>query len=270
MNVESIILAAGCASRFDFRDSSYKKYLLPFARSNILNYIIVGMIKAGIKKINLIVDMDADTTEIKKSCFSFLKNISFKTTNISLNFIENDNIERENGYSLFLGAKNVNSEFFILSMADHIFSVNVYEELIKKYNNQDIVLATDPIKIIGHYDLEDCTKVLGYNAQIKEIGKQIENYNRLDMGAFLMKTKTIKRISQFIEKIDDKFGVSDILLSAINLDFNVSYLDFPDTIWLDVDNHNEYEKLKQLFNKTSKYRPFNLDILIKKSLFNNT
>ena len=152
-------------------------------------------------------------------------------------------------------------------MADHIFSINVYEELINNYDNQDVILATDPMKIDGYYDLDDCTKVIGSNSQIKKIGKNIKGYDRLDMGAFIMKTSTIQKISQDIEKKREKFGVSDILLSAIELNLKVSYLDFPHTIWLDIDNHLEFEKLKTIFNKKSKYHPFNLDILMDKSSF---
>ena len=265
--LESIILAAGYSSRFNFEDSSFRKYLLPFERSNILNYVIMSMTKAGISRINIVIDDKTEKSQITDSCTNFFEKIKIDRHKMDLNFIRNNYSERENGYSLFLGARDVSSETFILSMADHIFYVNVYEELINNYNNQDIVLATDPMKIAGFYDLDDCTKIFGANFQIKKIGKKIEDYNRLDMGCCIMKTSTIQKISQDIEKNKDMFGVSDIAISAINLNLNISYLDFPDTIWLDVDNHNEYEKLKKIFNKSSKYRPFNLDIIFDKSSF---
>ncbi|MBD3342896.1 MAG: NTP transferase domain-containing protein [Candidatus Lokiarchaeota archaeon] len=267
MTTESIILAAGYSSRFNFKDNSYKKYLLPFERSTILNYVIVGMIYSGIDKINLIVDAHAKTTKITKSCYRFLKRIGINSDELKLNFIRNDYIERENGYSLFLGINEVESDKFVLSMSDHIFSINIYDDLIKNFKNEDIVLATDPMKIDGYYDLEDCTKVFGENYEIKEIGKKISEYNRLDMGAFIMKTNTIKNVAQKVADKLQKFGVSDILLSAVNNNLIVKYLDFPETIWLDVDNHIEYGKLKKIFNKTNEYQPFNLDLSFKKSTF---
>ncbi|MFX1558805.1 MAG: NTP transferase domain-containing protein [Promethearchaeota archaeon] len=260
--MESVILAAGYSSRFNFEDNSYRKYLLPFERSNILNYVIVSMFKAGIFRINIIIDDKTEKALIIDSCTQFFDKINLEHQKLSLNFIRNSYSERENGYSLFLGAKEVFSDFFILSMADHIFSVNVYEILIKNYNKEDVILATDPMKIKGVYDLDDCTKVLGSNLEIKKIGKRIPYYNRLDMGVFIMKTSSIQKISQDVERKKNKFGVSDIVISAIDLNLKISYLDFPETIWLDVDNHIEYEKLKKIFNKSSKYSPFNLDILI--------
>ena len=93
------------------------------------------------------------------------------------------------------------------------------------------------------------------------IGKKILDYNRLDMGVFMMKSKTIRNLSQKIEKQKQKFGVSDIVLSAINSNLRVAYLDFPKTIWLDIDTDIEYQKLNSIFYKSSKFRPFNLDLL---------
>lgn len=257
--LESIILAAGYSSRFNFDDDSYKKFLLPFERSNILNYIIAGMIVAGVHKINIVVDDNVSQTQISDSCNNFINKIRIDQP--ALNFITNNFSERENGYSLYLGIKEVSSEFLVLSMADHIFSENIYLHLIKNFNNQDIVLATDPMEIEGVYDFDDCTKIYGKNSKIEKIGKKILNYNRLDMGVFIMKKATIRKISQDVEKNMNKFGVSDIVNLAIKLNLNVAYFDFPNTIWLDVDNHYEYNKLNNLFNSSKKFHPFNLDFI---------
>ncbi len=256
-NLESIILAAGYSSRFNFDDDSFRKYLLPFERSNILNYIIVAMIKAGIGKINIVVDDKVSQTKISDSCNNFIEKIRIELP--VLNFIINKYSEKENGYSLYLGIKEISSEFFILSMADHIYTDNIYLHLIKNYNNKDITLATDPMEIEGVNDLDDCTKVYGNNSQIEKIGKTIFNYNRLDMGAFIMKTKSMRNISQDVEKRMNKFGISDIVNLAINSNLNVTYLDFPKTIWFDIDNHFEYNKMNKIFNNSKKFHPFNLD-----------
>ena len=118
------------------------------------------------------------------------------------------------------------------------------------------------MKIEGIYDLEDCTKIYGANSQIEKIGKNISDYNRLDMGAFLMKTHSIRKISQNVEEHMVKFGVSDIVRSAIDLELNVGFLDFPNTLWLDIDNHFEYDKLKNIFTNSKKFHPFDLDFIV--------
>ena len=123
--LESIILAAGFSSRFK-EDSSFRKYLLTFERSNILNYVILGMTNAGISRINIVIDDKTEKSKITESCTNFFEKIKIDYQKLELNFICNNYSERENGYSLFLGVKEVTSDSFILSMADHIFSVNVY------------------------------------------------------------------------------------------------------------------------------------------------
>ena len=256
--LESIILAAGFCSRFDFKDSALKKYMLPFERSNILNYIIIAMHRAGIEKVNIIIDDKIDKSKIHNTFYDFIDKLEIDDSP-KLNFVENKYSERENGFSLYLGLKKVTSQNFVLSMADHIFSQNLYSILIENYKNQDIILATDPMKVKGIYDLDDCTKIFGNNSQIIKIGKKIPEYNRLDMGVFIMKSNPIRKISEKIEKEKNKFGVSDVVLSAISSNLNVTYYDFSDTIWLDIDTEIEYKKLDKVFYQSSEFRPFNLE-----------
>jgi len=259
-DIEGVILAAGYSSRFNFDDCSFKKFFLPLKKTIILNYVIAGMYSAGIRRINIIIDENVDKSHVIECCFDFGKEIKLDFDDLKLNIIENKFSERENGYSLYLGANAVVSKSFVLSMADHIFSDNIYDILLKNYKGDDIVLATDPMRIKGIYDLEDCTKVFGENANILKIGKHINNYNRLDMGVFVMKTKTVSNISQEIERNNKKFGVSNIILAGIALNLKVTYFDFSNTIWVDVDNETEYKKLKENFNESNKLKPFNLDI----------
>ncbi|MEJ2295505.1 MAG: NTP transferase domain-containing protein [Candidatus Lokiarchaeota archaeon] len=257
---EAVILAAGFSARFNFEKSSFKKFLLPLKKTIILNYVITAMYHAGIRKINIIVDENVDKSNLINCYYDFCDEIKINTSQLEVFLIENQYSERENGYSLFLGINAVESSNFVLSMADHIFSNNIYEILIRHYCQEDVLLATDPMEITGIYDLEDCTKVFGNERFIKAIGKQISDYNRLDMGVFIMKKDSLITIARDIETSYHKFGVSDIVISGIKSNLIVSYYDFPQTIWVDVDNDFEYEKLKRNFGESEKLKPFNLDI----------
>ncbi|MCK4383941.1 MAG: hypothetical protein KAW66_11650, partial [Candidatus Lokiarchaeota archaeon] len=174
------------------------------------------------------------------------------------NIIENKTPERENGYSLFLGLKAISTEYTLLSMADHIFSENIFSQLVMNYHVYDILLATDPINLKDPYKLEDATKIYGLNSFITNIGKEIPKYNRLDMGAFLLRTKVIRNICQEIKLDSYKFGVTDVILLAIESGLDVSYFDFPNVFWLDVDNSSIYEQLKEFFRESSNLHPFGL------------
>ena len=257
--LEGLILAAGYSSRFKFKDRRFNKYFLKLNNSNILGYIIAGMIKTGIKKITIVTSKIL--SERLKYRNKILKPIAYPwnySKNIELIVIENRNPKRENGYSLSLGIRTISSEYTILSMADHIFSKNVFFNLIKSYKKKDILLATDPMYNRGYYDKDDATKVYGEKNLINKIGKGLKNYNRLDMGVFLFKTKDIKKICKKLESGLHKFGVTDVINTALKSDLSVGYYDFPNTIWLDIDDRKNYSQLKRLFNKTSSLHPFGL------------
>ncbi|MFX1385626.1 MAG: NTP transferase domain-containing protein [Promethearchaeota archaeon] len=256
--LEGLILAAGYSSLFNFMDSRFKKYFLKLNNSNILGYIIAGMIKTGIKKIKIVTSKIFNKLKYKKRILKSVSRPWVDLENLELNIIENKIPERENGYSLLLGLNRISSEYTILSMADHIFSKNVFFKMTRNYKKKDILLATDPMYNKGYYDKEDATKVYGENKFIKNIGKDLKNYNRLDMGVFLLKTKKIKKICKEIESNFYKFGVTDVVISALNSDLNVGYYDFPNTIWLDIDDYKKYRQLKRIFNKTSRIHPFGL------------
>jgi len=256
--IEGLILAAGFSNRFNSMDNAFKKYLLKVNNSNILSYIIGGMIKTGIRKINIIASKISNKTKYKKILLNSIGKLGIDFKNFKLNIIENITPERENGYSLFLGLKAISSEYTLLSMADHIFSENIFSQLVMNYHRYDILLATDPLNLKDPCKLEDATKIYGLNSFITNIGKEIPKYNRLDMGAFLLRTKVIRNICQEIKLDKYKFGVTDVILLAIESGLDVGYFDFPNVFWLDVDNSSIYEQLKEFFRESSNLHPFGL------------
>jgi len=170
-----------------------------------------------------------------------------RVTEVSLQDITND--FRKSHIKLFFEIYDIEGTNAHTQYIGHTLTSDYLRRMIRRKRS----------KIDGIYDLDDCTKVNGENSRIVEIGKKIKQFNRLDMGVFIMKTKTIKEISNIIEQKKTKFGVSDILLSAIDMELNISYSDFPNTIWVDVDNENEYEKVKKNFEEKGEFQPFNLN-----------
>ena len=256
--MEGLILAAGCSSRFNSMDNAFKKYLLKVNNSNILSYIITGMIKTGISKITIIASKISNKSKYKQFLLNSIGKLGIDFKNFKLNIIENKIPKRENGYSLFLGLNAISSEYTLLSMADHIFSENIFSQLLMNYHRYDILLATDPMHLKDPNKLEDATKIYGLNSFITNIGKELPKYNRLDMGAFILRTKVIRNLCQEIKLNTYKFGVTNVVLLAIESGLNVSYSDFPNVFWLDVDNSSIYQQLKESYRESSNLRPFGL------------
>ena len=124
------------------------------------------MIKAGIRKIKIVASVIFNKLKYKKRILKTLVPPLINLHNIELDIIENRIPDRKNGYSLFLGLNTISSKYVLLSMADHIFSKNIFSQLVKNYKGNDILLATDPMHSKGYYDIEDATKVYGKNSFI--------------------------------------------------------------------------------------------------------
>ncbi|MFX0137956.1 MAG: NTP transferase domain-containing protein [Candidatus Hodarchaeota archaeon] len=269
-SIEGLVLAAGKSSRFNFKNNVFKKYFLKLNNSNLLCYILVGMIRAGIKKITIVSSKILMRKKFKKILFNNLQHLIPDYKELQIRIVENANPERENGYSLSLGLDSISAKYTLLSMADHIFSKNIYSRILKNYNGHDILLATDPMQSKGYYDLDDATKINGFKSLILNAGKGLSEYNRLDMGVFVLKTNTIRKIGQKLKSQRKKFGVKDIILKATESDLEVRYCDIPDVIWLDVDNFSMYNRLKRLFDKPSKINPFEInEMALKNNLEHN-
>lgn len=265
---EGLILAAGNSSRFKSFDGKFKKSFLGLRNSNILGFILAGMIETGITNIKIVTSKIYSKSKYKKRVLKSVTHSRIDVANLEIDIIENKFPERENGYSLFLGLNKINSEYTVLSMADHIFSKNIFSSMLRNYKKEDIMLATDPMYSKGEYrDKEDATKVYGKDFFIINLGKHLKKYNRLDMGVFILKTKIIRNVSKKVESVSKKFGVTNVVLSALKSKLNINYYDFPKMVWLDIDNYKKYHQMKKFFHKSSKIHPFGL---ISKEYITNT
>ena len=132
IHVEGLILAAGISRRFNFKNKHYKKYFLRLNKASLLAYIISAMHEAGIKSIHVVASRILNKKRFKKRLFKQVKMLLPNVSELTIEIINNPSPERENGYSLYLGLNHVKSDHVLLSMADHVFSKNVYRKLIKK------------------------------------------------------------------------------------------------------------------------------------------
>lgn len=149
---EGLILAAGHSSRFKFIDKRFKKHFLKLHNSNILGYIIAGMIETGITKIKIVTSkIFTNLLKYKKRILKSIPRLKIDLAKLEFEIIENKFPERENGYSLFVGLDRISSEYTVLSMADHIFTQNIFSKMLKNFETKEVLLATDPMDNDGYY-----------------------------------------------------------------------------------------------------------------------
>jgi len=220
-----VILAAGYGTRIN-ENSEIPKGLIKIKDKSI--------IETNIENINDVINISKLIMITNKKFFNLYDDF-LTIFDIKYEILINNSIERGNGYSFFLAKQGVNTDEFILIMSDHVFSKSFIRSAIL---GRGLAVDSDPIYV----DYDDATKVLtDSKGRIKKIGKNLKNYNFIDTGFFIL-NKNIFSYSDEIERLHDKFGVSDIIRKV-----KISVIDVTNNIWVDVDTKKDLKVAKELF-----------------------
>jgi CDP-L-myo-inositol myo-inositolphosphotransferase len=172
----------------------------------------------------------------------------------NFHYVINKHVSRGNGYSGLLGLRKVFEENLgtriILSMGDHLYSYRLINLICKEgINDADIIIATDPKLDNSHVDVEEATKILGTKSGlVVNIGKEISEFNRIDMGVFNLKSKSLLLIQE-LENEQEVFGWTDVVKKAMNKGLTVRYCDMSDHEWIDIDNYYDYRIALNILNE---------------------
>jgi len=209
------------------------KSLLPFGDGTILSNILDNLSQAGIEGFVIVTGFNAGYIhDYIKEHNSFGHNVTF---------VRNDEWQRGNGISVLLSEDAVNGEPFILSMSDHIVSVQAIKRIIESPNEKNLLLVDKAIDDI--FDIDDATKVFLENDLIVNIGKEITHYNGVDCGIFKLNSRFFKAMRRELEA-----GL-DSISAAINRlihhkDMAAVFLKNKES-WIDIDTLEAYEHAKQ-------------------------
>jgi choline kinase len=219
---EAVILMAGSGSRLGGSDETFLKPLVPILGRPLVCYIIDGLIKAGINRINFIVGYQSERLRVAME-----KLVPPKR---EWAFIENPQWQKQNGISLLAAANQVSAPF-LLTMSDHLFDNAIIDLLIRSADADLLNLAVDR-KIDSVFDLDDAMKVQTHGAKVAAIGKNLLDYDAIDTGLFVCP----EAIFDYLEraKRNDDCGLADgIRLMAA--DAKVRAIDIGGAWWQDVD-----------------------------------
>jgi 1L-myo-inositol 1-phosphate cytidylyltransferase len=114
---------------------------------------------------------------------------------VRLTWIDNPEWEKPNGVSLCAARGFLRGRAFLL-MADHLFCPDVLGPLTRLEASGDgVILVVDPD--IGRcYDIEDATKVRRSGNLIVAIGKDLEDYDAIDTGIFVISPALVAELAQ--------------------------------------------------------------------------
>ncbi|WP_202319466.1 bifunctional L-myo-inositol-1-phosphate cytidylyltransferase/CDP-L-myo-inositol myo-inositolphosphotransferase [Archaeoglobus neptunius] len=161
----------------------------------------------------------------------FLRDKGFKYT-----IVKNESPERGNGYSLLISKDFVDRDF-ILVMGDHIYSREFIEEAVK---GRGLIADRSPRFV----EIKEATKVKVDGGRIEDIGKELETFDCVDTGFFILDT-SIFNVADELKELNE-IPLSEVVKRAR---LPVSYVD--GRLWMDVDTKEDVRKANRLLIKTA-------------------
>ena len=184
--MKSLILAAGDGGRLGNLTKNKPKPLIKLLGLSLIERVILTANQAGIKEFVIVVGYLGDKIKAKLG--------TGDRYGVEINYIENNDCQKENGIFV-LKAKGLLNENFILLMSDHIFDVRILKELIDYDTKSSVVLAVDRRR-----PLPEDTKVLEKKERIADIGKNIGESNCIDTGIFLCSPRIFSHIEEAVKE----------------------------------------------------------------------
>ena len=222
---EAVILMAGEGSRLRGSDRTFLKPFVPVLGRPLISYTLDMLLSTGIKALNFVVGYES------KRMIARIKPLI--PSGLSVSFIENRDWQKQNGISL-LAAVDCVAKPFLLTMSDHLFDNAIVDHLIDSSYRDLLNVAVDR-KIDSIFDLEDTMKVRLRGDWVTDIGKDLRDYEAIDIGLFVCPLE----IFDYLERAKSRSCGSDCSLAdgvRLMADNNkVRAIDIGEGWWQDVD-----------------------------------
>ena len=230
--MKALILAAGQGRRQ--RENGDSKPLIPLLGLSFVERVILTAKKSGIKEFLIVTGYNAGKVRkhLKKG----------NKLGVKIDYVYNAEWRKGNGVSV-LKAKDYIQEPFILLMADHLFDDKILFELQQQTIKDDACILCVDKNHHKYLDLEDATKVFMEDGQIKDIGKQLNNYNGIDTGIFLCTPVIFDALEQSINGGDESLAAGMKILANRR---KMKGFDISDRYWLDVDDGSALKNAKSM------------------------
>lgn len=239
----AVILASGYGTRLASYLDNKPKFLLEIHGKPIFTYPLNALIKIGIKKYIFVLPGGW-----KKA---FNKYINTKYKDVEFIVIENKYVSRGNGFSFLLSKGVVDRDYFILSMVDHIYSIAIPLKIKSRFKHKPDIIAYMGVDSNPKYiDLNEATKVkVDRNNNVVKIGKNMEEYNYVDIGIFII-ANNLYRVAEKLEAEKYEFSFTDILNKAVEMGYVIKPVNINPLVWTEIDTPHD---LKELYS--GKRRP---------------
>jgi 1L-myo-inositol 1-phosphate cytidylyltransferase len=247
---EAVILMAGEGSRLRGSDKTFLKPFVPVLGRPLISYTLDMLLSTGIKALNFVVGYES------KRMIARIKPLI--PSGLSASFIENRDWQKQNGISL-LAAVDCVTKSFLLTMSDHLFDNAIVDHLIDSSYRDLLNIAVDR-KIDSIFDLEDAMKVRLRGDWVTDIGKDLRDYEAIDIGLFVCPLE----IFDYLERAKSRSSSSDCSLAdgvRLMADNNkVRAIDIAEGWWQDVDTPQMLRRAERQMAKPGRLSEHSADL----------
>jgi len=237
--LKALILAAGQGRRQ--KENGDSKPLISLLGLSFIERVMLTAKKSGIKEFQIVIGYKG------KKIQKYLGN--GEKLGVNIDYIYNDEWRKGNGISV-LKAKDYIQEPFILLMADHLFDYKILLALQKQTIEDDECILCVDKNHHKYLDVDDATKVFIKDGKIKDIDKQLDDYNGIDTGIFLCTPIIFDALEESIDSGNESLAAGIKVLANRH---QMKAFDVSDKYWLDVDDDNALNNAKSLlFEKLKK------------------
>ena len=237
---EAVVLMAGEGSRLRGSDKTLLKPFVAVAGRPLISYTMAALVHAGIRSLNFVVGYE------HRRMIAQVKPLIPSGLNTS--FIENREWQKQNGISLLSAADCVGRPF-LLTMSDHLFDATMVELLCRSFRSEYLNIAVDR-KLNSIFDLEDAMKVRTQGDRVIAIGKELRDYDAIDIGLFVCPLE----VFDYLDRAKSSGGGDCSLADGVRLmagDNKVRAKDIGEGWWQDVDTpqmlqHAERQMLSKM------------------------
>lgn len=224
--MKALILAAGEGSRLN---SKRPKPLVELLGLSLIERVILASKKAGISDFVVVTGYLGDKLMNKLG--------NGERLGVNITYVHNEEWEKENGVSALKAKKYLDGEKFLLLMADHVFDYKILNSL----KNKDGCFICVDKNLESIYDLDEATKVK-IEGSIKDIGKNIKDYNAVDCGIFLFDSSFFDALEKCVREGKDRLKDAVKYMAERG---EINYFDITGSFWIDIDTKEDLNFAKQ-------------------------
>ena len=235
--MKAVILAAGRGERLSPLTDNLPKPLLPLRGRPILEHVISGVARAGIREFIIVIGYLGDFIRRR---FSFMKDLG-----VNIRWILNPKYVLGNAYSLLCAERSLlKDEFFLLSMSDHLYEDSVIKKILNEFDGEPLIsVDREPRYLL---DVGEATKVkICEKGYVRDIGKEIPIWNAVDMGLFIL-DKGLFEVIRGVEALS--LSLSHCLKRWID-SAPLKACDSTGRFWLDIDTLDDLEYAETMMER---------------------